>query len=73
MGWSGGFRAEAVASVAHRGCDGWRDQRAFKIVSLGLAIAITRVLCGPAEIPIERMLIGGLLARGGDLPARYQL
>jgi hypothetical protein len=50
-----------------RGCDGWRDRHAFKIVSLGPAIAITRVPCGPGEIPIDRLLIGCLLARGARL------
>src|SRR5580692_4089109 len=48
-----------------RGCDGWRDRRAFKIVSLGPAIAITRVSRGPGEMPIDRLLIGCLLVLGG--------
>src|SRR5258708_38157984 len=50
-----------------RGCEGWRERRAFKIVSLGPAIAITRVSRGPGEMPIDRVLIGCLLARGDGL------
>src|ERR1700728_4424960 len=50
-----------------RGWDGWRSRRAFKIVSLGPVIASTRVSRGPGEIPIDRLLMSRLLARGRGL------
>src|SRR5260370_37603988 len=58
----------ASSSVANAlGCDGWRDSRAFKIVSWLPVIAITLVSRGPGEMPIDRLLIGCLLARGHRL------
>jgi hypothetical protein len=41
------------------------SSRAFKIVSLGPAIAITRVAFGSGAIPIQMSLIGRLLDHGG--------
>src|SRR5580658_10923102 len=55
----------ASSSVAiARGCPGLGKSRAFKIVSLGPAIAITRVALGSGEMPIQMSLIGRLLGRG---------